>query len=233
MSHQTILIAEDDPKTVALLQMYLEQEGYTVLVAHDGYTAVQIARQAQPNLLLLDLMLPTLDGLDVCRILRSSSEIPIIMVTARTAEVDRLLGLNLGADDYISKPFSPREVVARVRAVLRRISSSGDRLPMVASFGDLQIDFAGREARMGTQPVNLTPKEFKILEVLAREPGRAFSRNELLERVFGSNYEGVDRTVDVHVMNLRRKIEADPANPVFIKTVYGLGYKFANGDDHA
>jgi len=233
MPNQTILIAEDDPKTVTLLQMYLEQEGYRVLVAYDGYEALQTARQAQPDLVLLDLMLPTIDGLDICRLLRVTSQIPIIMVTARTAEVDRLLGLDLGADDYISKPFSPREVVARVRAVLRRMSGSGERQAPGASFGDLQIDFAGHTAKLAGQLVSLTPKEFKLLEVLAREPGRAFSRSELIERVLGLDYEGVDRTIDVHVMNLRRKIEADPARPVFIKTVYGMGYKFTDGSDDA
>jgi DNA-binding response OmpR family regulator len=233
MPNQTILIAEDDPKTVALLQMYLEQEGYRVLVSYDGYEALQTARQAQPDLVLLDLMLPTIDGLDICRLLRVTSQIPIIMVTARTAEADRLLGLDLGADDYISKPFSPREVVARVRAVLRRMSGSGERAAPAASFGELQIDFAGHTAKLAGQPVSLTPKEFKLLEVLAREPGRAFSRSELIERVLGLDYEGVDRTIDVHVMNLRRKIEADPARPVFIKTVYGMGYKFTDGSDDA
>jgi DNA-binding response OmpR family regulator len=178
-------------------------------------------------------MLPTVDGLDVCRILRAESRVPIIMLTARTTEDDKLLGLDLGADDYITKPFSPREVVARVRAVLRRAGEDPDKGSTAARFGDLLIDFVSHAARLGAAPLHLTPKEFKLLETLVKQPGRAFSRLELLERVFGFDYEGLERTIDVHIMNLRKKIERDPAQPIYILTVYGVGYKFAEDQDAA
>jgi DNA-binding response OmpR family regulator len=155
------------------------------------------------------------------------------MLTAKTTETDILVGLNLGADDYIAKPFSPREVLARVRAVLRRVHEEQDKSPPEVRFGDLVVDFISHEARIRGVPVHLTPKEFKLLESLAKEPGRAFTRQELVERVFGSDYEGIDRTVDVHVMNLRRKIEPDPTQPLYIQTVYGIGYKFAEEEDAA
>jgi two-component system, OmpR family, alkaline phosphatase synthesis response regulator PhoP len=229
MNHK-ILIVDDDRKTVDLLRLYLERDGYQVLAAHDGRQALDLARQRRPDLVLLDLMLPAIEGLDVCRILRAESNIPIIMLTAKTTEDDTLLGLELGADDYIAKPFSPREVVARVRVVLRRVGEERAKGPPTARFRDLLVDFVGHEARLRGQLLRLTPKEFKLLETLVREPGRAFSRLELLERVFGFDYEGLERTVDVHVMNLRKKIEPDPTSPLYIQTVYGLGYKFA--EDH-
>lgn len=226
-----ILIVDDDVKIIELLQLYLEKEGYIVLVAYDGLTALELARQKRPDLVVLDLMLPIVDGLDVCRILRAESNIPIIMLTAKTTEADMLLGLDLGADDYINKPFSPRQVVARVRTVLRRASDVHDKARSEVRVGDLVIDFAAHQARLKDVPVHLTPKEFQLLETMAKEPGRAFSRLELLERVFGLDYEGVDRTIDVHVLNLRKKIEADPAQPTYIQTVYGIGYRFAEIED--
>jgi DNA-binding response OmpR family regulator len=224
-----ILVVDDDKKAAELVRLYLERDGYRVLLAHDGMEALEVARKKGPDLVVLDLMLPLVDGLDVCRILRGESKVPIIMLTARTTEGDKLDGLGIGADDYVTKPFSPRELVARVRAVLRR---TGDEVEAPsASYGDLMVDFARHEVRLRGAPVHLTPKEFKLLATLAREPGRAFARLELLERVFGYDYEGLERTLDVHVMNLRKKIEADPTRPAYVVTVYGVGYKFGEGRD--
>ncbi len=229
--NRKILIVDDDRKTVELIKLYLEKDGYRVLPAYDGRQALELVRQRAPDLIVLDLMLPAVDGLDVCRIVRAESKVPIIMLTARSTEEDKLLGLDLGADDYLTKPFSPRELVARIRAVLRRAGETEEG-PPEARFGELAIHFIRHEVRLGGLPVHLTPKEFKLLETMAREPGRAFSRLELLEKVFGFDYEGLERTVDVHVLNLRKKIERDPAQPRFIQTVFGVGYKLAqDGDD--
>jgi DNA-binding response OmpR family regulator len=231
--NRKILVVDDDHKTADLIKLYLEKDGYQVLTAHDGRLALELARQRRPDLIVLDLMLPTVEGLDVCRILRAESHTPIIMLTARTTEDDKLLGLDLGADDYITKPFSPREVVARVRVVLRRAGAERDQPPPAARFRELVVDFVSHEARVRGDPLRLTPKEFKLLETLVKQPGRAWSRLELLEQVFGFDYEGLERTVDVHVMNLRKKIERDPACPEYIQTVYGVGYKFAEDEDAA
>jgi len=233
MTSRKILVVEDEKKLVELIKLYLEKDGYQVLVAYDGRQALELARQKQPDLIVLDLMLPEIDGLDVCRILRAESEIPIIMLTAKTTEEDKLLGLDLGADDYITKPFSPRELLARVRAVLRRVGEMelGSR-PQI-QHGDLFVDFVRREVFVKGKPVHLTPKEFKLLEVLIKAPGRPFTRPELLDRVFGFDYEGLERTLDVHVMNLRKKIEPNPNQPTYIQTVYGVGYKFAEEHDVA
>jgi len=223
-----ILIVDDDRKIVDLVRAYLEKDGYRVLTAHDGLRALELARQKQPDLIVLDLMLPSIDGLDVCRLLRGEgNKVPIIMLTAKTTETDKLIGLDLGADDYVTKPFSPRELLARVRAVLRRVGEDKPEGPSEVRFGDLVVDFVRHKVQVGGEPVALTPTEFKLLEVLIREPGRAFSRLELLDRVFGYDFEGFERTVDVHVMNLRRKIEPDRKKPTYIQTVYGMGYKFA------
>ena len=223
-----ILVVDDDRKIVELVRLYLEKDGYRVLVAYDGLKALELARQRRPDLIVLDLMLPQLDGLDVCRILRGEgNKVPIIMLTARTTEEDKLVGLDLGADDYVTKPFSPRELVARVRAVLRRLREEEHKGPSEVRFGDLVVDFVRHEVWVRGEPVHLTPTEFRLLEVLIKEPGRAFSRLELLDRVFGYDFEGFERTIDVHVKNLRRKIEPDRKNPTYIKTVYGVGYKFA------
>ncbi|MFQ5858884.1 MAG: response regulator transcription factor, partial [Anaerolineae bacterium] len=223
-----ILVVDDDRKIVDLVRAYLEKDGYRVVTAHDGLQALELARQKQPDLIVLDLMLPGVDGLDVCRILRGEGhKVPIIMLTAKTTETDKLIGLDLGADDYVTKPFSPRELLARVRAVLRRVGEDKHEGPSEVRFDDLLVDFVRHQVQIGGKPVGLTPTEFRLLEVLIRERGRAFSRLELLDRVFGYDFEGFERTVDVHVMNLRRKIEPDRKNPTYIKTVYGMGYKFA------
>ncbi|MBK6434377.1 MAG: response regulator transcription factor [Anaerolineae bacterium] len=223
--NRTILVVDDDKKIVQLVSLYLRKEGYRVLPAFDGQEALEIARSQQPDLIVLDLFLPELDGTDVCRLLRADSRVPIIMLTARATDEDKLLGLDLGADDYLTKPFSPRELVARVRAVLRRTLPDDDTNGEL-HFGDLAISLVRREVAAHGQPVSLTPTEFRLLETLVREPGRAFSRSELLDRAFGFDYDGIERTVDVHIMNLRRKIEPQPGTPRYIMTVPGFGYRF-------
>ncbi|MEP7356229.1 MAG: response regulator transcription factor [Anaerolineales bacterium] len=228
-----ILVVDDDKKTVDLVRLYLEKDGYRVLCAYDGQQALELARHKQPDLLVVDLMLPKMDGLDLCRILRAETSVPIILLTARTTEDDKLLGLDLGADDYVTKPFSPRELLARIRAVLRRAGATATPAePESAHYRDLAVDFQSRAVAVRGQPVRLTPKEYKLLEILMRQPNRAFTRLELLEGAFGFDYEGLERTVDVHLMNLRRKIEPDLAQPVYILTVYGVGYKFGEGAIH-
>ncbi len=224
--NRSILVIDDDIKTVELIRLYLEREKYRVLAAYDGEQALALARQKSPGLIILDWMLPKIDGLDVCRILRAESNVPIIMLTAKATEADTLLGLDLGADDYVTKPFSPRELVARVRVVLRRTNQQEDQPPEELRVGPLIIDFRSHEVWRYGELIDLTPKEFKLLETLAREPGRAFSRLELVQRVFGLDYEGFERTVDVHMMNLRKKIELHPNEPAYLQTVYGVGYKF-------
>jgi DNA-binding response OmpR family regulator len=222
-----ILIVEDDIKTANLLQLYLRQAGYKTEIANDGYTGLDMARKIQPDLVILDLMLPHLDGLDICRLLRMESAVPIIILTAKSTEDDVLRGLDLGADDYMSKPFSPREVIARVKTVLRRVhehNSTDGQKELI--FGELAINLTRHEVSRNDEVVHLTPKEFKLLETLAKEPGRAFTRLELVERAFGYDYEGLERTVDAHVMNLRKKIERDHTNPMYVETVYGVGYRF-------
>jgi DNA-binding response OmpR family regulator len=232
MATSRILVVDDNQKTVDLVRAYLEKDGYRVLAAYDGLQALELTRQKRPDLIVLDLMLPGMDGLDVCRVLRGEgNKVPIIMLTAKTTEADKLIGLDLGADDYVTKPFSPRELLARVRAVLRRIGEEEYEGPSEVRFDDLLVDFVGHQVQVRGEPVHLTPTEFKLLEVLIRGPGRAFSRLDLLDRVFGYDFEGFERTVDVHVKNLRKKIEPDPKNPTYIKTVYGVGYKFAEEPD--
>jgi DNA-binding response OmpR family regulator len=229
----TILVVDDDKKTVDLIRSYLEKEKYSVLVAYDGLEALELVRQKSPGLIILDWMLPKLNGLDVCRILRAELDLPIILLTAKSTEDEKLLGLNLGADDYLTKPFSPRELLARVRVVLRRTNQKveRERRPPL-HLGELVIDFAAHEAILHGNIVHLTPKEFKLLETLAREPGRAFSRAELVALVFGINYEGFERTIDVHLMNLRKKIEPLPDQPIYVQTVYGVGYKLRKEKAH-
>jgi DNA-binding response OmpR family regulator len=228
MVARTVLVVDDDIKTVELVKLYLNRDGYKVLTAHDGAAALRVAREARPDLIVLDLMLPGIDGLEVCRILRKESDVPIIMLTARTTDEDKLKGLDLGADDYVTKPFSARELAARVRAVLRRLP--GERGPAEIRSGELAMDFLKREAYFGGKRLNLTQVEFRLLGVLAREPGRVFSRAQLIEKALGYDYEGFDRTIDVHILNLRRKIEPDPSHPKYIVTVYGAGYKFCPGE---
>ena len=225
--NRSILVVDDDRKMVELLRVYLEKDEYQVLVAFDGKQALEIARRLHPALIILDLMLPKVDGMEVCRILRAESRVPIIMLTARTTEGDKLAGLDLGADDYIVKPFSPRELMARMRAVLRRTIDEKQSGPSLLAYGDLAVDFLRREVTVYGTSVHLTPKEFRLLELLIRQPGRVFSRLDLLEDAFGYDYAGLERTVDVHIMNLRKKIEPDPDNPRYVQTVYGIGYRFA------
>jgi DNA-binding response OmpR family regulator len=233
MTRRKILVVDDDVKTVELIRRYLERDGHQVLTAHDGRAALEAARQHRPDLIVLDLMLPGMDGLAVCRQLRAETQVPILMLTARTTEDDILLGLELGADDYVTKPFSPREVAARVLAILRRSEEAAAPPPAPIRRGPLRMDPRRHQAFLGEAELNLTPKEFRLLWLLAQEPGRVYSRPELVEQAFGLGYEGFDRTIDVHVLNLRKKLEADPANPRFIQTVFGIGYKFAEQDDVA
>ena len=225
--NKVILVVDDEPKIVKQARDYLEQSGYRVLEAGDGKTAMAQARHERPDLVVLDLNLPGMDGLDVCRALRRESDVPIIMLTARVDETDRLIGLELGADDYITKPFSPRELVARVRAVLRRVQG-GVRQPGLIRAGDLEIDLHGYRVSRGGEPIHLTRSEFNLLAVLAQHPGQTFSRAQLLDRVHGVAYEGFDRSIDAHIKNLRRKLEPDPAEPRYVLTVYGIGYRFAD-----
>ena len=225
MASKRVLVVDDDVKTVELVKLYLNRDGYRVLTAYDGAEALRLARESRPDLIVLDLMLPSMDGIEVCRTLRSESDVPIIMLTARTTDDDKLIGLGLGADDYVSKPFSPRELAARVRAVLRRLP--GERGPAEIKRGELGLSFLKQEASIAGRPLNLTPVEFKLLGVLVKEPGRVFSRAELVEKALGYDYKGFDRTIDVHTLNLRRKLETDPNHPKYIKTIYGAGYKFS------
>ncbi len=225
-SQKRVLVVEDDPKASELVKLYLQRDGFSVTAAFDGLDGLNKAREEKPDLVVLDLMLPKLDGLEVCRTLRQESGVPIVMLTARTTEQDVLRGLGLGADDYVTKPFSPRELVARVKAVLRRTAEESlYRGPLNVTFGELRIDYAKHRVTVGGRDVHLTPTEFRLLAALAREPGRVFSRSQLIQKVLGYDFEGSERTVDVHVLNLRRKIEPDGASTRYIKSVYGMGYK--------
>jgi two-component system alkaline phosphatase synthesis response regulator PhoP len=224
--NEVILFVEDEPKMVKLARDYLEQSSYRVITAGDGRTALAMFRDERPNLVVLDLNLPGMDGLDVCRMLRRESDVPIIMLTARVEEMDRLIGLELGADDYITKPFSPRELVARVRAVLRRVQGDVYQ-PGLLRTGDLEIDLQGHRVSRDGEAVTLSRTEFNLLAVLAQHPGQTFTRAQLLNRLHGVAYDGYDRSIDAHIKNLRRKLELDAADPQYIQTVYGVGYKFA------
>ena len=217
-----VLVVDDNARTREAIALYLRHAGYDVDLAGTGPEALHAAARQPPDLIVLDLMLPGLSGLDVCRTLRERTEVPIIMVTARTTEEDKLEGLGSGADDYVTKPFSPRELVARVATVLRRSRPA----PRVIVAGDLRIDLASREVHRNGERVDMTRAEFRLLEVLAATPGRAWSRAALAERAFGHEYDALDRTIDAHIMNLRRKLERDRAHPVLIQTVFGVGYRF-------
>ena len=229
-----ILVVEDDLTLLETLEYNLDGEGYEVITAADGLTALEVAREDQPDLIVLDLMLPRLDGFEVCRILRRETNVPILMLTARTDEVDRVVGLEVGADDYLTKPFSMRELLARVKALLRRVRLIREEMAVEQGapgseqlvFGDLVIDLDRRDVLVRGESVRLKPQEFELLAFLARHPGMALSRDLLLERVWGWDYAGGSRTVDVHVRWLREKIESDPANPERIVTVRGVGYCF-------
>lgn len=221
---QTILVVDDEPEIVRLVRAYLEDSGYRVVVASDGEMALYVARREAPDLIVLDLMMPRVDGLEFTRRLRLEQNTPIIMLTARTEETDRIVGLEVGADDYVAKPFSPRELIARVRAVLRR-SQAVPEAPRVLRHGPLMLDRSSHLVSVGGRPVDLTPTEFGLLEVLMASPGRAFTREELLESLQGIAFEAYERTVDAHVKNLRHKIEPDPAHPQYVLTVRGVGYR--------
>ncbi len=229
-NNKRVLIVDDDEKTVELVKLYLKRDGYKVFAAYNGNDALKLAHDSKPDLIVLDLMLPGIDGLEVCRKLREESTVPIIMLTARTTEEDKLEGLNLGADDYVIKPFSPRELAARVRAVLRRMpEESLSRGTEELKFGDLTINFLKYEASINGKPLGLTNLEFRLLGIMAREPGRVFNRGQLIEKTMGFDFDGFDRAIDVHIHNLRKKLESDLSHPKYIKTVYGAGYKFILG----
>jgi len=223
-----ILIVDDDHEIARLLRAYLEKAGYSVLTAFDGETALHTLRREHPDLLVLDLMLPDRDGWDLTHLIRSDkiiAETPIIMLTARVEDSDKIVGLEIGADDYITKPFNPREVVARVRALLRRSYGGNNPTSQVLQAGKLLLDVSRREFYVSGESVELTPSEFELLRVLMEHPGYAFTRTELLEKALGYAYEGLGRTLDSHIKNLRQKIEPDPKKPTYIQTIYGVGYK--------
>jgi DNA-binding response OmpR family regulator len=224
----TILVVDDEARLVKLVRAYLERAGYDVVAAYDGHEALAVFHKAVPDLVVLDLNLPGRDGLDVFRAIRQESDAPVIMLTARVDESDRVVGLELGADDYVTKPFSPRELVARVGAVLRRTERAAVSTGLIRR-GELVVDPARRLARLADREVSLTTTEFDLLHILAQYPGQVFSRGQLMSQIQGDLYESDERTVDTHVKNLRRKIEPDPRHPRYIITVFGAGYKFAEG----
>jgi len=224
---KTILVVDDELKITRLLRDYLQQAGFRVVTAGDGLAALAVARTERPDMIVLDLGLPGLDGLDVTRTLRKSSDVPIIILTARAEESDRIVGLELGADDYLVKPFSPKELVARVRAVLRRVDASVEA-PALVRAGDLEIDTVKRAVTMTGRAVDLTPTEFELLLHFARSPGRVYTRSQLLDALHGVAFESYERAIDAHMKNLRRKLEPDPAHPQYLLTVYGVGYKYAD-----
>lgn len=224
--NELILVVDDEQRIVRQARDYLEHGGFRVIEAHDGKQALAMARQAKPDLIVLDLNLPGMDGLDVCRALRRESETPIIMLTARVEETDRLIGLELGADDYITKPFSPRELVARVRVILRRVNRDVTQAGLLRA-ADLEIDLNGHRVLRQGEPVHLSRTEFNLLAVLAQHPGQTFSRAQLIDRLHNISFQGFDRSIDAHIKNLRRKLEPDASAPRYVLTVFGVGYKFA------
>ncbi len=227
MTNRTILVVDDEPRIVELARDYLEHAGFAVSTATDGPAALDTVRRQRPDLVVLDLGLPGLDGLDVTRELRREGSIPIVMLTARDDELDKLLGLELGADDYLTKPFSPRELVARVKAVLRRADRPVDASDIVR-VGDLVLDLSRMRTVVGGTTVELTPTEFTLLATLARQPGRIFTRSQLLDALHGVAFESYERAIDSHIKNLRRKLEPDPRQPRYVLTVYGVGYRLAD-----
>jgi DNA-binding response OmpR family regulator len=232
-SAKLVLVIEDDRNTASLISLYLKREGFRVLTAGDGESGLSLAERRSPDMVILDLMLPKIDGWEVCRRLRQKSEVPVIMLTARGEEIDRVSGLTLGADDYIVKPFSPRELVARIQAVLRRASRSEASKKALLSTGDVLLDLEKRQLSVGGHPVAVTPHEYVLLQALMSAPGRSFTRGELLDRLYPRGEATViDRVVDVHIGKLRQKIEADPSTPKYIMTVRGVGYRFAEPQDH-
>ncbi|HEY8656873.1 MAG TPA: response regulator transcription factor [Candidatus Limnocylindria bacterium] len=226
---KTILVVDDEPKIVALARDYLEHAGFAVVSASDGSEALTRARSDRPDLIVLDLGLPKLDGLDVVRALRTGGAVPIVILTGRSDESDKLVGLELGADDYVTKPFSPKELVARVRAVLRRTERPTTPSDVIRS-GDVTLDVPRLRVAVGTRHVELTPTEFQLLAALAREPGRVFTRSQLLDTLHGVAFESYERAIDAHVKNIRRKLEPDPREPYYLQTVHGVGYRFRDDD---
>ncbi|ADJ25592.1 two component transcriptional regulator, winged helix family [Dehalogenimonas lykanthroporepellens BL-DC-9] len=222
-----ILVIDDERKIIDIVRAYLEKEGYRVLTATDGEAGLKVWRQERPDLVVLDLMMPKLSGNDVCRIIRQESETPVIMLTARDELTDKIVGLELGADDYVTKPFEGRELVARIKAVLRRTEHR--TFAPVLRVGELTVDVERRQADIGGKVIELTTTEFDLLKLMAANPGRVFSRSEILDRLQGDTYEGYERTIDSHIKNLRRKIEPDPDRPSYIQTVYGAGYRLEAG----
>lgn len=225
-----VLIVEDDRNTASLVAAYLEREGFATLIAHDGEAALQMAGRHQPVFIILDIMLPKLNGWEVCRQIRRRSDVPILMLSAREEEIDRVMGLSIGADDYVVKPFSPRELVERVKAILRRARPVSEETGVLAHHG-LHLDPEKHKVTLEGQPVTLTTLEYKLLHALMRAPGRVFSRDELMDRIYEEGESVIDRVVDVHIGKLRQKIERDPARPRFIRTVRGFGYRFADVDE--
>jgi DNA-binding response OmpR family regulator len=222
---KTVMIVDDEERLTALLKTYMEQAGYRAVLARTGREALFLARQERPDLIVLDVMMPEMDGLEFLRQHRREGETPVILLTARVEDSDKVLGLELGADDYVTKPFSPRELTARVRAVLRRAGQTPPEAAVLRA-ADITLDLAGHSTRVGVRAVDLTPSEFELLAALIAAPGRTFSRLELLDRIQGTTYEGYERTIDVHIKNLRAKLEAEPSQPRYIETVYGVGYRF-------
>ena len=228
MSKKILLV--DDEKTLAkALKFNLEKEGYQVSCAYDGEEALQQVEQEQPDLIVLDLMLPKIDGFEVCQKVRRNHSIPIIMLTAKTEDIDKILGLELGADDYMTKPFNPRELVARIKAILRRSASANQGTNHLVDVHGLKVDLFRHKTWVKGEEVDLTAKEFALLSLLIVNPGRVYSREQLLKQVWGYDYYGDARTVDVHIRHLREKVEEDPANPLYVVTVWGSGYKFREG----
>jgi two-component system alkaline phosphatase synthesis response regulator PhoP len=222
-----ILVVDDEPRIAEICRDYLERAGFKVMIAGNGVDALTLARTKQPDLIVLDLGLPKMDGLDVTRSLRKRSNVPIIMLTARVEESDTLIGLELGADDYLTKPFSPKELVARVRAVFRRVDIGAGQTEVVRA-ADITLDLPRMQAKVGNRAVDLTSTEFELLAMMMRQPGRVFTRGQLLDAVRGDDVELLDRVIDAHIKNLRRKLERDPGSPRYVLTVYGVGYRFAD-----
>jgi len=223
----TVLVVEDDAVALELVRLYLQKDGHKVITASKGTDGLRLALEAHPDLVVLDLMLPGIDGLEICRRLRQESSVPIVMLTARVEEEDRLAGLDLGADDYITKPFSPRELAARVRAVLRRTDrESRESGAKGMTYKDIALDQTNRRVEVGGKAISLTPTEFRLLAMFMREPGCAFTRDQIIDRAFGYDFDGFDRTVDAHVSNLRRKLGVDSESWHYIQAVYGVGYRF-------
>jgi len=227
MIQPSVLIVDDDVKLVELLQTYFEQEQFLVYTAYDGIEAVELVAKRKPDIMILDIMLPGMDGREVCRKIRQNNDVPIIMLTAKDDESDRLVGLGIGADDYVTKPFSMKEVVARAKVILRRMHGEVVEKKTVLQFREITIDLERHQVKRSGDVLDLTPTEFKLLEVLARAPERVYSRFQLMENTQGYAFDGYERTIDAHIRNLRRKLEPDSRNPQYVLTVYGVGYKFA------